>query len=244
MKDEYFSSEHEPALTGGRFEPDPAERKAAPVGTPPSELEALRDSVANEPALPEHLDASRWPEWLARRRSQCTPAGNLSITLAAALLGGPFAILGALLTQQRGIAFLVYPILFAPIIEELLKQSGMIYLVEKRPYRVFASWQFVFAAVVSALTFASIENLVYIQVHSLQASAEDVARVARFRWPVCTSLHVICAIIASGGMIRVWRKQLREGRPAKLSDAFGFFAAAMIVHGVYNTWAIFWGPEF
>ena len=242
MKDEYFSIEHEPALGGGRFEPDPAERKAAAAGSVPSDLETLRDSVANEPALPEQCDAGRWSRWLAERRSRCTLAGNLGVTLAAALLGGPFAILGALLTHQQGIGWLVYPIVFGPIIEELLKQSGMIYLVEKKPYRVFAWWQFVFAAVVSALTFAAIENLVYIQVHSLQAGAGDLARLARFRWTVCTSMHVVCAAIASGGMIRVWRRQLRQGRPAELSDAFGFFAAAMIVHGVYNTWAIFLGP--
>lgn len=244
MKDEYFSIEHEPALGDSRFEPDPAERKAASVGSPPSELEDLRDSVTGEPALPRHCDAGRWSRWLTRRRSRCSLAGNLSVTLAAALLGGPFAIFGALFTPQQGIGHLVYPIVFAPIIEELLKQSGMIYLVEKKPYRVFAGWQFVFAAVVSALTFATIENVVYVQVHSLQASAGDVARLAHFRWIVCTSMHVLCTAIASAGMIRVWRKQLRQGRPAELSDAFGFFAAAMVVHGLYNTWAIFLGPEF
>ena len=242
MKDEYFSIEHEPALGGTRFEPDPAERKAAPLGSTPSELEALRDSVAAEPALPQVCDPGRWFQWLAGRRSRCTVTGNLGVTLVVALLGGPFAILGALLTPGQGIGRLIYPIVFGPIVEELLKQSGMVYLVEKKPYRVFASWQFVFAAVVSALTFAAIENLVYIQLYSFQASAGDVARLARFRWTVCASMHVVCAAIASGGMIRVWRRQLRQGRPAELSDAFGFFAAAMIVHGVYNTWAIFLGP--
>jgi len=244
MKDEYFSINDEPALGGGRFEPDPAERKAAAVGSAPSELEAIRDSVTSEPALPEHRDVGRWPQWLARKRSQCTLSGNLSFTLGAALLGGPFAILGALLTTQQGIGQFVYPIVFAPVVEELLKQSGMIYLLEKKPYRVFTSWQFVFAAVVSALTFASIENLVYIQGHALHAGAEDIARMSHFRWTVCTSVHVVCATIASGGMIRVWRRQLQQARPAKLSDALGFFSAAMIVHGVYNTWAMFFGPEF
>ena len=244
MNDEYFSIDNEPALSGGRFKPDPAERKAAPLGSAPSELEAIRDGVTSEPALPEYRDPSRWPQWLARKRSQCTLTGNLGFTLAAALLGGPFAILGALLTTQQGIGQFIYPIVFAPVVEELLKQSGMIYLLEKKPYRVFASWQFVFAALVSALTFASIENLVYIQSHLLHAGAHAIAQVSHFRWTVCTSVHVVCAIIASGGMIRVWRRQLRQARPAKLSDAFGFFAAAMILHGAYNTWAIFLGPQF
>ena len=237
MKDEYHSIEHEPALGGGRFE-------AVPASSAPTELEALRDSVTNEPALPRHGDPGRWSRWLARRRSRCTLVGNLGVTLAAALLAGPFAILGALLTPQQGIGQLVYPIVFAPVVEELLKQSGMIYLVEKKPYRVFAWWQFVFAALVSALTFAAIENLAYIQIQSWQAGPGEVARMVRFRWTVCTSVHVVCAAIASGGMIRVWRRQLRHGRPAELSDAFGFFAAAMIIHGIYNTWAVLFGPEF
>ena len=244
MKDDYFSIEREPALGGGPFESDPAERRAASAESVPSELETLRDSVANEPALPQHRDHARWSQWLAEKRSRCTLAGNLGVTLAAALLGGPFAILGAFFTHQQGVGWLVFPIVFAPIVEELLKQSGMIYLVEKKPYRVFAWWQFVFAAVLSALAFAAIENFVYIQVHSLRADADDVARLAHFRWTVCTSMHLVSASIASLGMIRVWQKQLRQGRPAELSDAFGFFAVAMIVHGVYNTWAIFWGPEF
>ena len=40
--DKYFSIEHEPALSGGPCQPDPAELRAAPGSGPPSELEALR----------------------------------------------------------------------------------------------------------------------------------------------------------------------------------------------------------
>ena len=63
----------------------------------------------------------------------------------------------------------LYLIVFGPVIEELAKQSGMTYLLEKKPYRVFAAWQFLFVALLSGLGFAVIENLVYIYVYARRA---------------------------------------------------------------------------
>ncbi|HUT13449.1 MAG TPA: PrsW family glutamic-type intramembrane protease [Thermoguttaceae bacterium] len=239
MDDKYFSVDHEPALTGGRFEPDPAERRAKPVGGQADELELLRDSVAAEPALPQYDEPNQWSEWLQLRRRRCTLPGNLAVTLLAALLGGPFAVVGALVAGRQGMVAFVYVVVFGPIVEELLKQSGMTYVLEKKPYRVFAAWQFVFAAVVSGLAFAVIENLVYIHVYARQAGVEDVGKLAAYRWVVCTSLHVVCAAIASLGLIRAWRRQLREGRPVDLGAAFPWFVLAIVVHGTYNFAASF-----
>jgi len=244
MKDKHFSIDDEPALGGGRFEPDPAEQRAAGVDRPPDELEALRDSVGSEPALPKHHDPDQWTRWLSRKQSQCTAAGNLGVTLLAALLGGPFAIVGALVAGHRGFGPVVYVIVFGPVVEELLKQSGMTYVLEKKPYRIFSTWQFVFSAVLSGLAFAAIENLVYIHRFAAAANIKDVGRLAFYRWTVCTALHVTCAVIASLGLIRVWKRQLRDGRPADLAAAVPFFAAAMIAHGLYNLVATYFGPEF
>ena len=241
MKNKYLSTDHEPALGGGRFEVDPAEQRAARVDRPPEETEALRDSVADEPALPQHRDTQQWSRWLQQKRSDCTLSGNLAVTLLAALVSGPFAILGALTVGRQGIAALVYVVVLGPIVEELLKQSGMTYLLEKKPYRVFSAWQFVFAGATAGLAFGVIENLVYIHVYAPLGSmeAEDIARMAAFRWSVCTSLHVGCATIASLGLVRVWKKQLADGRPAELSRAFGWFAVAIVLHGLYNFGAFF-----
>ena len=244
MKDKYFSIDHEPALTGEPCRPDPAEHRAAPVGGPPSELEALRDSVANEPALPDRADPTQWNRWLELKRAKCSTAGNLGVTLLAALLGGPFAVVGAILSGQPGAGPVIYVVVFAPVIEELLKQSGMTFVVEKMPYRIFTFWQILFAGVVSGLVFGAIENLVYMGRFAAILSAQDLARLAAYRWAVCTPLHVVCAAIASLGLVRLWKKQLRDGRPADLAAAFPFFLPAMIVHGLYNVSAIFLGPRF
>jgi RsiW-degrading membrane proteinase PrsW (M82 family) len=242
-KDKYFSIEHEPGLTGGPCQPDPAERRAAPGSGPPSEMEVLRDSVADEPALPRYRDPSEWAGWLARKRGQCTRAGSLGVTLLAAVAGGPFAILGALMAGQQGAGPILYAIVLAPVIEELLKQSGMTFLLEKKPYRLFAAWQFVLAAIVSGLAFGAIENLVYVGRLAAVLSPSQLAQVIAFRWVVCTPLHAGWAAIASLGLVRVWKKQVRDGRPADLSAAFPFLLVAMMLHGAYNAWAMLLGPR-
>lgn len=240
MDDKYLSTDHEPALQGGRCQPDPAEHRAARVERTPQESEALRDSVANEPALPQDRDPGQWSRWLDEKRGGCTLAGNLAVTVLVAVLSGPLAVVGALMLGSRGTTFgFVYAVVFGPVVEELLKQSGMTYLLEKKPYRVFAAWQFVLAAVVSGLTFAAIENLAYIHLYAPTGAVADIDAMAAFRWAVCTPLHVVCAGVASLGLVRVWERQVRRGRPADLAAAFPWFAAAMLIHGVYNFGAMF-----
>jgi RsiW-degrading membrane proteinase PrsW (M82 family) len=242
MKDKYFSVDHEPALSGAPGKNEPAEGEAAPGAQPDSDLEALRDSIASEPALPQHADPEQWARWLDEKRRRCTVSGNLGVTLLAAVLGGPFAVLGALLSSGSGMIGILYPIVFAPVIEELLKQSGMTYVLERKPYRVFSAWQFVFAALVSGLVFGAIENLVYMVQFAAFLDAEQVWRLTAFRWAVCTPLHAVWAAIASLGLVRVWKKHVHRGRPADLSAAVPWFVIAMALHGLYNLWATFLGP--
>ena len=238
-KEKYFSADHEPALGDGDFPADPSERRVRAADRRPGEIETLRDSIAAEPALALHADPQAWRRWLEEKRSRSTTAGNLAVTLLAAMLGGPLAVVGALMAGRQGAIGVVYAIVFGPVVEELLKQCGMMYLLEKKPYRLFTAWQFVFAALAAALVFATIENLVYIHVYFPISCIEDVEAAAAFRWVYCTLLHVVCAAVASLGLVRVWRRQLQDGRPAELAAAFPFFATAMVIHGVYNLAAMF-----
>ncbi|MHC4402568.1 MAG: PrsW family glutamic-type intramembrane protease [Planctomycetota bacterium] len=244
-KKEYFSVDHEPALAGGQPESDPAEERAGPTESLPTEVEALRDSIADEPALAEHRDPEQWSRWLQQKRAECTLPGNLGVTLLAALLGGPFAIVGAFMQGQTGLIIIIYAVLFGPVVEELLKQSGMTFVLEKKPYRVFAAWQFVFAAVVSGLVFGAIENLVYVHVYFAAADVppEKLPELAAIRWSVCMPLHAIWAAVASLGLVRAWKRQLRDGRPADLSAAFPWFVTAIALHGLYNLSALWIGPK-
>jgi RsiW-degrading membrane proteinase PrsW (M82 family) len=166
------------------------------------------------------------------------------VTLGAALMAGPFAAMGAFMAGRQTWFRILYLILFAPVIEELLKQSGMIYLLEKKPYRLFSAGQFVIAAIISAAVFASIENLLYIHFYANGQTFENFARFCWFRWTVCTSLHLVCSIIASFGLVRVWKKQLADGRAADLAFGFKYFVAAMAIHGIYNLAAAIINPRF
>jgi len=239
MKKEYLSAESEPTNNDTEFEIDPAEQRAERPDAKQDEIASIRDSVFNEPAITLQKDEIYLGEWIEKKRAECSLAGNLGVAILAAMLGGPFAILGAFMASQHGWYGLIYIIIFAPIIEEILKQSGMIYLLEKKPYRVFAPWQFVFSAVFAALVFAAIENSLYIHLYSSPASIVDMETFTRFRWIVCTGIHLLCSVIASFGMIRVWKKQLKDGKAADLSSAFKYFAVAITIHGAYNLLATF-----
>ncbi|MHC4396482.1 MAG: PrsW family glutamic-type intramembrane protease [Planctomycetota bacterium] len=244
MKEEYLSSKFEPTRREGGFEADPAEKKAAKVNAKQDELASIRDSVLNEPAVTLRKDEPHLGKWIEQKRAQCSIGGNLGVAFLAAILGGPFAVLGAFMAGSEGWSGALYMVVFAPVLEELLKQSGMIYLLEKKPYRVFASWQFVFSALVSAFVFATIENFLYINVYIHPAALKDPAVFAGFRWTVCTGVHMFCSAIASLGMIRVWKKQLRDGKAAELNVAFMYFAVAMALHGAYNLAALFLNSYF
>lgn len=238
-RDDLFSVEHEPALQDILFQPDPAEARAAVPSQSPTEMEQLRDSVANEPALADQASADAWSAWLAARRAACTPAGNLLVTLIAAVLGGPVAVVGVFLSGSPGPGGLLYAVAVAPVLEELFKQSGMLYLLEKAPYRISGAWQFVLAATVSGFTFSAIENVLYLFVYASHPAQGSVAGLAAFRWAVCTPLHVGCALVGSLGLIRVWRKRYRDGQPTDLSIGAPFWVAAMVIHGTYNLLAVF-----
>lgn len=241
---DYFDVNAEPSNFEGRFSPDPTEQTVPFIDGREEEIAALRDSVLNEPAFSGSGTQTELSRWIAQKRSQCTLGGNLTVTLLAALAAGPFAVVGAFMTGRQTIYAVLYTVLFAPVIEELLKQSGMIYLLEKKPYRLFSGWQFILAAGVSAAIFSTIENLLYINVYvNLRALAEPLAFI-RFRWTVCTALHVTCSVIASFGLIGVWKKQLADGRAADLSHGFIPFAIAMGLHGLYNLTVTLINPVF
>lgn len=243
-KKHYFDVNAEPANFDGAFNPDPSEQKVPAIDGHEDEISTVRDSVQNEPAFTGELKQAHLGQWLAQKRAECTLSGNCAVTLIAALAGGSFAVIGALVIGRQTWVSFLYMVLFAPIIEELLKQSGMIYLLEKKPYRIFSSAQFIIAAVISAFIFSAIENLLYIQICADTAAIHNRQAFICFRWTWCTLLHVSCSVIASFGLIRVWKKQLAEGRAADLAHGFIPFAIAMAVHGAYNLTVVLLDIEF
>lgn len=245
-----FATDREPALGGvGGFEPDPAEDKVARreqsfLAMPVAEIDALRDSVLSEPSLDPGVRAGLGFEredfagWLALRKLRVSFAGLLVVTVLAGLAGGPFAVFGALAKSGLGgvsaLLWIGYAIVLGPMIEEMLKQSGALFLLERRPYWLKYGWQFPVIALISAGLFATIENVMYINGPLQRLEGDAFVAAVQFRWRYCTLLHVACSLIASVGMWKVWRRQLEDGAPAQLSVGYPWIVTAVICHGAYN----------
>ncbi len=123
-------------------------------------------------------------------------------------------------------------VVVGPVIEEILKPIGTIYLIDRRPRWIRSAGHLVAMCVVGAAVFAALENLIYIYVYHPGAGRFFIC----FRLTVCTSLHIVCSAIVGFGLVKTWRKVLEnpEERRFDIDDCLGFFVAAVVVHGGYN----------
>lgn len=172
-------------------------------------------------------DGERWGDWYLRMRSSVTVGRSWAATLVVALVSGPFAVLGAFLeTRDSALAAVV----FAPTVEEVVKIGVLAILVETRPYLVSSALQIRVVALLSALAFATLENLLYLRVYVPDPSAE----LTLWRWTVCTALHLTATGLAAQGLVGAWRRTQTELRRPSLDRAFGWLVAAILVHAAYN----------
>ena len=251
---QYHSVEGEPALSGADgLELDPSEIKVAQREQLasvklPAEIDALRDSVLSEPSLDDAArkelgsDRAEFGDWLVVRKLRVGMISLVLVTLLAGLAGGPWAVVGALMKGGLGSAHLVlwitYAVVLGPLLEEMLKQAGSLFLLERKPYWLKFGWQFPVIAVISAALFATIENFMYMA-GPLQEVLEKNGQAAydeavAFRWRYCTLLHIGCSLIASVGMWRIWKRQVADEAPARISVGYSWIVAAVVCHGLYN----------
>jgi RsiW-degrading membrane proteinase PrsW (M82 family) len=216
---------------------DPSEWYADPTGDERDVLEHLRDAVHHEPHLAGPDEAPARLDWLKKKRAESGWSTALAWTAVAALLGGPFSVLGAIMGSGQGVLAAVYVVLLGPVAEEMLKPAGAIVLLERKPWHLRSAWQVVFIAVASALGFATIENLIYEHVYLSSLPAEKLAEVMTLRWTFTAPMHVLATFLASVGLLRVWRR-VEEGATASLAPAYPWFAAAMVLHGGFNLTAL------
>jgi len=162
-----------------------------------------------------------------------SPAVGWSLAVVAALMGGLFAIFGALfesIPTALGAGTILLVVVFGPAIEEAMKIAAAALVVELRPYFFTRPEQIQLATVGTALVFAVIENIIYLTVYVQQPSYALIA----WRWSVCVVLHVGCTTIASRGLIRVWQRTMDQERQPRMTDSAGALAMAIVLHGAYN----------
>ncbi|MFH1748605.1 MAG: PrsW family glutamic-type intramembrane protease, partial [Planctomycetota bacterium] len=198
--------EGEPHLRGLPLQPDKSEqrvydnqRHASPG--PPKIEQQLQHSVWDEPGLStELLETNALPEltyrnWLQRRRSETGWGRSWAVTLLVALLAGPWAVIGALWGTGQTLFSIVTMVVFAPLVEEMMKMAAALFIVEQKPYLFLSPVQIIICALASGFIFAAIENLLYIYVYVNNPSTGLIY----WRWTVCVALHTCCSGIAGLG---------------------------------------------
>jgi RsiW-degrading membrane proteinase PrsW (M82 family) len=209
-----------------------------------SELETMRDSVFNEPLPNVDHKKHNFSLWLKEKTASTSFSHAVIATISAGILGALWSIICIFYNSLQGgqiitFAAFIYVIVVGPVVEELLKQSGNIYLLEQKPYLLKYKWQVFAIALISSLGFAAIENILYTKLYVKPSEIKDFAAFVDFRWTVCVCLHCCCSLIASLGLANTREKMLKQGKPAELSIAFPFFTVAIIIHGLYNGLAVF-----
>lgn len=177
------------------------------------------------------------PDWALRptpRKLRKRPPILLIYLLG--ILGG---LLGAAVVMSLSFApwCLFLPLLsfvMAGPLEELCKPIIVVLLLERRPYWLRTRVEVVVLMLMSALSFATLENILYVYVRF-----PDLApSYAAYRFGVCTSIHMITSTILGLGLVRTGRsgRMFRGVKPGRFLLWYGVAAA---IHTGYNCTVVF-----
>ena len=236
----------EPHLTGD-FAPDPSEMHVAGQPQEPVTSEGRADhNVWDEPGMDGGLagvapsGTGRFAELLEARQAETGFAKSWLVTLGVALAAGPWAVLGAFYGSGQTVFSFLAIVAIGPMVEEVMKVALALWVVERKPWLFRGRFQILAVGLLAGLSFASLENLVYLYIYIPDPSPEIVA----WRLTVCTALHVGCSVIAAMGLMKAWQGAVTERRRADLTIAFPYIITAVVIHGVYNFIAILIDPVF
>ncbi len=203
-----------------------------------SEQELAEHSVWDELTTTGQLvagpNAVTWFRYYQKQVSQTGILWTWVVTGVIVFMAGPLAILGAIINGYGGNALLMV-VFFGPTIEEVLKIALPLWVVEKRPWLFSNSFQILLCGIGAGLTFAAIENWIYLNIYIPNASATLIT----WRWSVCVALHTGCSAIAAYGLVRVRQGMIRHGNRPQLQDGGHWIITAIVIHGLYNLIAIF-----
>ena len=239
-----FSVEDEVALHpelnreqgGAEDMPEPSERDGK---------ESSRDryyaSTAFEPGVGEG-DSTEYREMVRQEQMRYPDSILPVVSILSGIVGGLLAVPAIFLNGIGSLFGFIMLVFLGPFAEESLKQGGTIFQMEKMPGSLRYDWQFFLTGMIGGAVFSVLENLVYQYLYLWSLTPEKLALIMAFRWTICMAVHVLCTVISSMGLRRVWRESLEKGRPCRIADAFPMFALATVVHGLYNFSMLFLDP--
>jgi RsiW-degrading membrane proteinase PrsW (M82 family) len=193
------------------------------------------DELAEEPALRWRPDLPAAPQTVWQRRSETPRRRRWAAVAAVAVASGPFAVAAAMVQNSlSGAALVLLLVAVGPLIEEIVKGAGALYLAEQRPWLVPAAWMLPLVTCLSGLVFASIENWWYLEV----LIDEPSRQIVRWRWTFGPLVHGTGSLIVGLGAARLWRTAMATGRRAAFDTAQPYIVAAAVFHGLYNGLAL------
>lgn len=137
--------------------------------------------------------------------------------------GGSFAVNTALL-QSGLVSWTLLPILFAPIVEELLKSGALIYYVRRRDFTYFVDGAIYSFA--SGSAFAIAENLLYLS----QGQGQDSLVLSVSRAFSTSLMHS-----STSALVGVSLGRAKFGRgPARFLSLIVGWLAAIGLHAAFN----------
>jgi RsiW-degrading membrane proteinase PrsW (M82 family) len=145
-----------------------------------------------------------------------------------ALLGGIAGLVGALIQEIMQGEFLG-PLVAGPIIEEVMKPTGVYVLLATRPRLLNNRIYTAFLAALGGLGFGLIENVLYLEVYFPSHGHE----LLLFRYLVNLPLHVVLSFIVGFGINQKLLAAVKGEIPL-LSANKRFFIIPMLLHSGYN----------
>jgi RsiW-degrading membrane proteinase PrsW (M82 family) len=145
-------------------------------------------------------------------------------------------VLGAFLGLERASAGLLMVVVFGPVMEEVLKVSAALVVVERRPHLFSSAGQVAVGAFASGVVFAAIENVLYLGVYI----PDPDPGIILWRWTACVVLHSGCSLLAGLGVAKVWRDVWERLDRPRIQLVFPNLILAAVVHGSYNAIATAW----
>jgi len=179
---------------------------------------------------PSPKDRLGFAHWLGGRIAQTSVAKTWWVTLLIVATGGFLAVVGVFIKPAGGFGGLISIAFWGPTVEEVLKIALIAIIIERRPYLFRSRAQIMIAAAGCGLTFAAIENILYLFVYI----PNPPVWLVYWRWTVCVALHVGCTLVAGYGASLVWRKTLSELRRHPIPIDLRFLILAIAIHGTYN----------
>jgi len=142
--------------------------------------------------------------------------------------GGVLGVLGAVI-QEWSYGSLLVAFVAAPVIEEVMKPSGVYLLLVRWPQVLTSRIYTALLAAVGGLSFAIIENIIYLQFYF----PEHTQTLVVFRYSACLTTHVVCSFILGFGINQKLLASVRGEIPL-LKGNKKFFFIPMIIHSLFN----------